>query len=130
MADILKMFNVVIKSLFRKSACGMYPIKPAHSYPNSRGHIEIEKEKCIVCTICDKRCPTGAIHVDRNAKKWAINHYKCIYCNNCVEVCPTKCLHMVVPYNSPDVAKEIITVDIPFTIKKKPVVGEGKEPQK
>jgi formate hydrogenlyase subunit 6/NADH:ubiquinone oxidoreductase subunit I len=129
MADILKMFNVVIKALFRKSACGMYPKKPAHSYPNSRGHIDIEKEKCILCTLCQKRCPTGAIHVDRNAKKWAINHYKCIYCNNCVEVCPPKCLHMIVPYSAPETTKDIVTIDIPFVIKKKPPVKENPKPE-
>lgn len=128
MTDILKMFKVVMKAFFRKSACGMYPHKPAHSYPNSRGHIEIEKDKCILCTICDKRCPTGAIQVDRNGKTWAIDHFKCIYCNNCVDVCPKKCLHMVTPYSAPESSKEIVTVDIPFVIKKKPPVKDKVTP--
>jgi len=113
MADILKMFKTITKALFRKTACTMYPVKPAKFYPNSRGHIEIEKEKCILCTICDKRCPTHAIKVDRERHTWVIDRYKCIYCNRCVEVCPKKCLHMVNSYSEPVAKKELDTYDVP-----------------
>ena len=120
MADILKMFKMVMRAFVRKSTCDMYPKKPAHQYPNTRGHIEIEADKCILCTICDKRCPTHAIKVDRNGKTWSIDHYKCIYCNNCVEVCPKKCLLMVQQHSAPEISKNVVTVDIPFVVKKKP----------
>jgi len=119
MADILKMFKVITKALFGKTACGMYPVKPAKVYPNTRGHIEIEKEKCILCTICDKRCPTHAIHVDREGHQWAIDRYKCIYCGRCVEVCPKKCLHMANSYSAPHPKKELETFDVPPVQTKK-----------
>jgi len=115
MADILKMFKVVINALFKKSACEMYPIKPARVYDNTKGQIEIDAPKCILCTLCDKKCPTHAIKVDRAGRTWKINYFQCIYCNNCVEICPKKCLNMSTQYSAPEATKEIQVVDIPET---------------
>jgi ech hydrogenase subunit F len=119
MPDILKMFKMIARAFVGKTACERYPDRPAHRYPNTRGHIEIEAGECILCTICDKRCPTHAITVDRSKKTWAIDHYKCIYCNNCVEVCPKKCLHMLQKHGTPTLEKHIHSVNIPLSFKKK-----------
>ena len=119
MSDILKMFLVVMKSLFKKTACEMYPLKKSKIYQRTRGHIAIEPSKCILCTLCDKRCPTGAIKVDRAGRKWEIDRFKCILCNICVESCRPNCLIMLNQYSPPCVTKEIESIDIPVIEKEK-----------
>jgi len=115
MSDILKMCHMVVKSLFKKSACHMYPVKPATFYKRTRGHIAIEPTKCILCTLCEKKCPTGAIRVDRNARKWEIDYFKCILCNNCIENCKPNCLKMENVYSAPVTSRDpaVVTVMIP-----------------
>jgi len=113
MTDILQFFGTVIKSLFKKSACDMYPVKPAKFYDRTKGHIEIDAPKCILCTLCDRQCPTGAIKVDREKRTWEIDYHKCILCNNCIDACRPGCLKMANQYASPELAKKTTTVNIP-----------------
>lgn len=113
MSDILKMFNTIIKNLFKKSACDMYPVKQPQIYEQTRGHIAIDAPKCILCTLCDKRCPTGAIAVNKEARTWAITRGQCILCDQCVAVCPKKCLRMDNQYATPVAKRQVETIDIP-----------------
>ena len=47
--------------------------------------VALEKDKCIGCTTCIKRCPTEAIRV-RNGKA-QISAQRCIDCGECIRVC-------------------------------------------
>ena len=107
MSDILTMCKIVLSSLRKKPACQMYPLKPAKFYKNSRGHITIDDAKCILCTLCAKRCPTGAIEVDRAKGVWQINRFKCILCNECVHSCKPVALSMENQYAAPSEKKDI-----------------------
>jgi formate hydrogenlyase subunit 6/NADH:ubiquinone oxidoreductase subunit I len=113
MSDIFKIFGTIIKNLFKKSACDMYPVKPPHLYDNTRGHVGIDAPECILCSLCAKRCPTHALAVDREARTWAIERGKCILCNRCVEVCPKKCLMMEQKYAGPVAEQKSEVVNIP-----------------
>jgi ech hydrogenase subunit F len=113
MSDVFRMFGVVARSLFKKTACEMYPKKPAKFYENTRGHISIEAPKCILCTLCAKKCPTYAITVDKPNRTWAIERGKCILCGLCVAVCPKKCLHMENQHMAFHTERILETVDIP-----------------
>ncbi|HAN44417.1 MAG TPA: 4Fe-4S ferredoxin [Ruminococcaceae bacterium] len=93
--------KTVLKNLFSKPATTQYPAKPCEYTPRTRGKIEIEIEKCIFCGMCQRKCPTGAIGVERAQKKWQIERFSCIQCGACVEVCPKKCLEMNNFYTSP-----------------------------
>lgn len=98
------LFNIgkmVMRSLFSKPATLMYPVIPRVPTPLTRGHISIDINTCIFCGICSKKCPTGALEVNRAEKKWEINRLRCIQCNCCVEVCPKKCLIMEGSYTQP-----------------------------
>ena len=95
------MTGTTLANLFRKPATLMYPFKVRQYYAATRGHITIESEKCIFCTICAKKCPTDAISVNREAKEWMIDHFKCIACGSCIDNCPKKCLKMHNQYRAP-----------------------------
>ena len=47
--------------------------------------VRLEKERCIGCTDCIKRCPTEAIRV-RGTKAQIIEE-RCIDCGNCIRIC-------------------------------------------
>jgi ech hydrogenase subunit F len=96
-----KMGPRALLNIFKKPATLMYPVKKREYYEATRGHISIEFEKCIHCTICAKKCPTDAINVDRANKVWEIEHLRCIACGSCVENCPKKCLTMNKEYRAP-----------------------------
>ena len=47
-----------------------------------------DSNKCVYCTLCAKKCPAGAITVDRANKTWTLDEDKCVACGTCAEVCP------------------------------------------
>lgn len=90
-----------LKNLFKKPVTINYPAEP-YVYPDrSRGHIEIDIDKCISCGMCARSCPSNALAVDRKEGTWDINRFDCIACGYCVIKCPTKCLSMVPGYQEP-----------------------------
>jgi len=105
--------KVVLRSLFKKPATLMYPIVAREWQARTRGSIDIEKETCILCGICARKCPTNAIAVSRDQRTWVIERMQCIQCGNCVDVCPKKCLLMNPMYTAPDTVKIVDSVSIP-----------------
>ena len=119
---VLPIWKTVTKSLFSKSACKMYPAQAPVFFDRTRGRIEMESSKCIVCTLCAKKCPTGAIIVDKKANTWQIDRFKCILCGACDEGCPTTAIQMVNQYTGPAATKQIESCSVtpPKRHSKKP----------
>lgn len=90
-----------LRNLFSTPATRPYPQQPREYTERYRGHIENDMDLCIFCSLCARRCPTGAIQVDRTARTWSISPYSCIQCGYCVEGCPKKCLSMKQTYTQP-----------------------------
>ena len=133
---LFNMLGTTARNLFQGPATVRYPFTPKTYVENARGSIRIDESKCILCMICDKRCPTGAIHVDREKKTWQIERMRCIWCNFCVEQCPKKCLGMDPQYTPPATAKVVDTHAIPYVppAPKKPVeaaapITETRQPE-
>jgi NADH:ubiquinone oxidoreductase subunit F (NADH-binding) len=57
-------------------------------------HFEIDKDKCIGCSLCSRKCPTGCISGSRE-EKYTINQVECIKCGNCFDLCPVKAIDKV-----------------------------------
>ena len=99
--SLLTFTKTELRNLFSKPATRLYP-QETRVYPDrTRGHIENDIDVCIFCGLCARRCPTGAIHVDRAAGTWSIHGFSCIQCGYCVEGCPKKCLSMKQTYTQP-----------------------------
>jgi ech hydrogenase subunit F len=103
--SILRMSKSLFKNLFHGPYTVLYPFKQKEKFERTRGKISININDCIFCGICEKRCPTGAIKVDKAKASWSIERLQCIQCNYCNEVCPKKCLKMENQYTSPSSGK-------------------------
>lgn len=100
------MTKLTLPWAFRRPATRPYPFEPRRVIPRSRGLLVFAKENCIYCSVCRKKCPTGAIGVNRNQKKWAIDRLRCISCGYCVEACPKDCLGLSTDLAAPTLTKD------------------------
>ncbi len=110
---IMRFGGRLIGNLFSKPATRNYPAEPREYTERTRGHVEFDPSDCILCNICGKKCPTGAIHADKAKREISINRMMCIQCSYCVESCPKSCLSMHGTYVSPDSVKVIDTFEVP-----------------
>ncbi len=101
------------RNLFSKPATRPYPQQPKQFMERTRGHIENDIDLCILCGLCARKCPTGAITVNRAEKTWTIRRFSCVQCGSCVEGCPKKCLSMHQSYTQPGPEKTSETLRKP-----------------
>ena len=71
-----------------------YPQEELTAPERLRGHIVNDMDVCICCGMCARRCPAGALAVDRKGGTWSIDPYACVVCGECIESCPKHCLTM------------------------------------
>jgi putative ech hydrogenase, subunit echF len=108
-AGAMKFTGFALKNLFSKPATYGYPYVKKDYKERYRGRIAIDIDDCLFCGMCSRKCPSGAITVDRNARTWTIDRMGCVQCANCVEGCPKHCLHTENEYTEPDTTKTIDT---------------------
>ncbi len=55
--------------------------------------LKVEKEKCTLCGLCVRECPTLALNIaSKSEKTLTINHHVCNLCMDCVNLCPVNAL--------------------------------------
>ena len=86
----LQLTGMTLKNLVSKPVTKLYPIEPQVYTERTRGHIQNDMEKCILCGICEKTCPATALTVDKEAGTWTIDRFSCVQCMGCVRVCPPR----------------------------------------
>lgn len=67
--------------------------KPAPQ-PRDDGKPVQDPNTCVYCTICARKCPAGALTVDRAAKTWVLDEDACVGCGTCAAACPKKAIIM------------------------------------
>jgi formate hydrogenlyase subunit 6/NADH:ubiquinone oxidoreductase subunit I len=99
--------HMTLKSLFSKPATAMYPVIVPTYFEKTKGHIEVGIEECTLCSLCQRRCPSQAITVDKETQSWAIDPFRCVQCGYCVSGCPKDCLFMINSYWPPATTKTV-----------------------
>ncbi len=108
-----KLGKMTFGSLFKKPETTLYPVQKKTPPAGLKGHIEVNPETCILCSICAKRCPCGAIEVSKPNRTWACDHYRCVQCGSCVLECPKKALVMEPTYAPVARQKSVDVVNVP-----------------
>lgn len=121
---IMNFTGVMLKNLFSKPVTKNYPAEPIDYPAGSRGHIEIDIQKCISCGACQMACPPGALKVDRAKRTWTIDRMDCVQCGYCTLKCPVKCLTLVPGYTTPDPTKVTETFQHIMTEEEKKKAAE------
>lgn len=125
MSKYMGFAKLALNNLFSKPVTTAYPAKPKVYPKRTRGHVEISIEDCILCGLCMRSCPPGAIQVNRGTATWTINGFDCVQCGYCVEKCPKKCLKIVPGYTEPDTSKHAAVFAKPVTEEAKPAPAKA-----
>ena len=97
----LEMSKLACKWVLKKPPTTRYPAEPRKEIAGSRGQLALDRETCVYCTACQKKCPAGAIVVDRPNKTFTLERLRCISCGYCVEICPKDSLKLIPSHGSP-----------------------------
>lgn len=108
-----KLGKMTISGLFKKPETVLYPVQTKTPPPGLKGHVVNDVSGCIVCGICSKRCPCGAIAVDKKARTWSIDRFRCVQCGSCVRECPKSCLTMDTSYTPPAARRHPDVFEVP-----------------
>lgn len=54
----------------------------------------VDMDRCSLCGLCEKSCPYGAIHQDKDAKRLDIDEEKCFHCGLCLTRCKLRAMTM------------------------------------
>ncbi len=98
--------RLALKWAFTKPPTTRYPFEPRNPLAGARGSLVFTRDNCVYCNICARKCPTGALVVNRAQKKWIIDRLRCITCGYCVEACPKKSLAMAGNHAGPAVTRD------------------------
>jgi ech hydrogenase subunit F len=115
-----EMAKSAMQTLINRPATILYPAQAAKKTPISRGHVTIDESRCISCGTCQRKCPSQAILIVKEAKTWQIDRFRCVVCNSCVDTCPVKCLFMDTQYTAPTTTKGVEIVAITYVKPVKP----------
>ncbi len=121
---IFKMGTMTIGSIFKKPETILYPVQKKPAPKGLKGHVVNDVDTCILCGICEKRCPTGAISVDKQGGTWNIDRFLCIQCGSCVRECPKQSLTMDPAYTPPATSKYVDSISVPEHPKSKETKNE------
>ena len=105
----MTMLSTVLKNLVSGPVTTKYPNVPADIPKGNRGRLDWDMEKCILCGLCQKRCPPLAVTMDKNVGTISLQVHRCISCGVCADICPKSAISVAPEYSAPSYAKELRT---------------------
>ncbi|MDR2714394.1 MAG: 4Fe-4S binding protein [Coriobacteriales bacterium] len=118
------------KNLFSKPATKLYPIEPPVYTPMTKGRVVVDMKECTLCSVCEKKCPSSAITVDKPGETWTLNPFACVQCYACVRVCPKDCLTMLADYTPSATKKSLVIEKKPELTPEEKAAKEAKDKEK
>ena len=115
-----KLGKMTFGSLFKKPETVLYPFVNKEPPAGLKGHVVVDESTCILCSLCVKRFPCGAIEVDKKGRTWSIDHFRCVQCGSCTYECPKGSLTMEPTYQTVSRQKSVHTFTIPEQPKAAP----------
>lgn len=101
-----RMTGIALKWAFKKPVTSNYPFEPRQALEGSRGRLTFDTETCVYCGVCGKKCPTGALSINRAGRRWSIDRLLCITCGYCIEACPKKSLGLETAHMTPTITRD------------------------
>lgn len=121
---------MTLRSVFKKPETIMYPAQTRFQPEGLKGHIANDMDACILCGICEKRCPTSAITVAKKDGTWSIDRFLCVQCGTCARECPKSSLSMEPSYPAPATAKHVDVLRKPEPSEEDRAAAAAKEAEK
>lgn len=119
--------GITIKEFFKPVVTVQYPHESLTMTPRYRGHIELVRDqetggnKCIVCGMCQKACPSGCITVNGEKREgvkgkvltqYTLDFTKCSLCGMCVESCKPGAIDFSKDYNLAGTSRAAYVFDL------------------
>jgi ech hydrogenase subunit F len=105
----MAMLSIVLRNLITGPVTTRYPHGPADIPEGNRGRVDWDMGPCTLCGLCQKRCPTLAVKVDRKAGTIALEVFRCISCGVCIEACPQDAIAISTECSQPGYSKDVRT---------------------
>ena len=80
--SLLTFAKTALGSMVKRPVTVCYPQEKLAAPERLRGHIVNDMNVCICCGMCARRCPAGALAVDRKGGTWSIDPFACVVCGN------------------------------------------------
>jgi ech hydrogenase subunit F len=125
MQIMFKMTPNILRNLLVKKSTRRYPHEVRNPFEDTRGELINDMDACNLCGVCNVKCPSQCITVDKKAGLWICDPFSCVYCGVCVDACPAHSLSQRQTYRSP------VTEPVVISMKgqpKKPVRPKPPEP--
>ena len=120
------MAKTILDNLLKKYSTRLHPAEQRILPEGFRGCFTFIADKCILCNLCVKKCPTKVIRIDSDVGLWEQEILGCIYCGVCEDVCPTRCIIMSNVYKSPITEQAFLRFNVkPKAKKGKDIAREG-----
>ncbi len=103
----MAMLSIVLRNLITGPVTTRYPEGPADIPEGNRGRVDWNMEACTLCGLCQKRCPTLALKVDKKAGTITLEVFRCIACGVCVDACPQEAIGMIAETSRPGYFKDV-----------------------
>ncbi len=101
-----QMSRLALKWALTRPPTTRHPFEARRAITGSRGQLIFTRDNCVYCTACARKCPTGALKVDRAQKKLVLDRLRCISCGYCVEICPKNSLALSTGHGFPTTTKD------------------------
>jgi ech hydrogenase subunit F len=112
-----KMMPNILWNFIAPRATRRYPVEIRSTFPETRGRLVNDIDTCIFCGLCQRKCPSQCIEVDKHQATWTLTVFACVNCGVCADHCPTHSLSFQESHRPP--ARARFTEHLKGEIKKK-----------